>query len=223
MRALDLDEVSAHPERYSWFDFRPDVKKLILAGAAEREHIAILWYPAADGGVGLHHHAKTEAVYVIAGAQADQHGEYPAGTVYFNPPGSQHRVTRSSGFFLLAYAAPPDFSHTEATQAYAPVRVDLTRAALVHELAFESRGAGVSVHTLPLAADGGMRAELIALAAGGSHVYRGNYVLVLRGECAVGGRPCANRQLVVSEEALTLAAAASGECLLLGVRLESAW
>ena len=41
---LDLKDVKANPTAYEWFDFRPNVKKLILAGAAETEHVAILWY-----------------------------------------------------------------------------------------------------------------------------------------------------------------------------------
>lgn len=54
--ALDLVDVKTNPDDYTWFDFRPNVKKLILTGAAETEHIAILWYTVADGAVGLHYH-----------------------------------------------------------------------------------------------------------------------------------------------------------------------
>lgn len=95
---IDLNNVKVNPSSYSWFDFRPNVKKLILAGAAETEHIAVLWYTVTDGAVGLHYHSKTESVYVIDGTQTDAKGVYPTDTVYFNPPGSGHEIMKSSGF-----------------------------------------------------------------------------------------------------------------------------
>src|SRR4029077_2765739 len=48
---LDLGDVTAHPTHYEWFDFRPNVKKLILAGAPETAHVAILRYTVPDGRV----------------------------------------------------------------------------------------------------------------------------------------------------------------------------
>ena len=99
---LDVDDVKTNPDPYDWFDFKPNVKKLILAGAPETQHVAILWYTITEGAVGLHYHAKTESVFVIDGTQTDGKGVYPTGTVYFNPPGSGHEIMHSSGFFLLA-------------------------------------------------------------------------------------------------------------------------
>src|SRR6478752_7846847 len=130
----DLNDVSTKPDSYDWFDFKPNIKKLILAGAAETQHIAVLWYTVTDGGVALHYHAKTESVYVIHGTQTDAKGVYTDGTVYFNPPGSGHQITDSSGFFLLAYAAPPDFANTGLIEAYEPVRIDTTDANLTTTL-----------------------------------------------------------------------------------------
>ncbi|MET0410485.1 MAG: hypothetical protein ABW217_04290, partial [Polyangiaceae bacterium] len=79
---LALSELTASPEGYDWFDFRPNVQKLILAGDEASEHVAILWYTVTDGMVGLHYHSKTESVYVIDGTQTDAKGVYPTGTVY---------------------------------------------------------------------------------------------------------------------------------------------
>src|SRR5947207_12722952 len=62
--AYDLDDIKTNTEPYAWFDFKPNIKKLILAGVPESQHIAILWYTVTDGGVALHYHAKTESVYV---------------------------------------------------------------------------------------------------------------------------------------------------------------
>src|SRR5688572_19001577 len=61
---LDLADLESNPDGYAWFDFRPNVMKLILSGAAETEHVAILWYTVTDGSVGMHYHAKTESVFV---------------------------------------------------------------------------------------------------------------------------------------------------------------
>lgn len=219
-RVIDLNDVKRHPERYDFDDFRPNVQKLILAGAAETEHIAVLWYTTKDGGVGLHYHAKTESVFVIEGTQTDAKGDYPTGTLYFNPPGSGHQITNSSGFFLLAYAAPPDFMNTAAIGAYSPVRIDTTDPELTNQPGFERKSDGVRVLTPPLAEAGGMHAELIALSAGGRYAFRGNYLLVLRGHCMIDGADRGVRELVVGNEIEPIPhalAADGGTCLCLGV------
>ncbi|MEO0408601.1 MAG: cupin domain-containing protein, partial [Cyanobacteria bacterium P01_A01_bin.135] len=91
---VDLSDLTAHPERYDFFPFRPGLNKLILCGAADTEHISILWY-ATSSRIGLHYHAMTEAVYVIEGQQRDEKGCYPTGSLYFNPPGSGHAISES--------------------------------------------------------------------------------------------------------------------------------
>jgi hypothetical protein len=219
-RVIDLSDVERHPERHDFRDFRPNVRKLILAGAAESQHIAVLWYTTKDGGVGLHYHAKTESVFVIDGTQTDAKGDYPTGTLYFNPPGSGHQITNSSGFFLLAYAAPPDFMNTAAIGDYSPVRIDTTDPELTNQPGFEPKGDGARVLTPPLAEAGGMRAELIALEGGGRYAFSGNYLLVLRGRCAIDGATRGVHELVVGDAnapALHTLAANGGGCLCLGV------
>src|SRR5690606_29290822 len=182
---LDLDDVAANPDDYEWFEFRPNVMKLILAGAEHTEHIAILWYTVPDGSVGLHYHSKTESVYVIDGAQTDDKGTYSNGTVYFNPPGSGHAISKSSGFFLLAYAAPPDFAATDSIQEYTPVRIDTDDDALTDTYSFDDVQAGVRVSSLPLEDEGGMRAAIIETTSSEPYTYSGNYVLVLAGRCRI--------------------------------------
>src|SRR3954471_2560926 len=141
--AFDLDDVKTNPAAYDFMDFKPNVQKLILAGAPETKHIAILWYTVTDGGVGLHYHAKSESVYVIDGTQTDAKGTYPTGTVYFNPPGSGHQIMDSSGFFVLAYAAPPDFANTDLIGSYEPIRIDTTDPDLTSTYPFEEQKTGV--------------------------------------------------------------------------------
>ena len=196
---LDLGDVTANPTHYEWFDFRPNVKKLILAGAPETQHVAILWYTVPDGRVPLHRHAQTEAVYVIDGAQTDGKGTYAQGTVYFNPPGSGHEITASSGFFLLAYAAAPDFKNTSELAEYTPVRIA----------------------DIALDAAGGMSGRLIELTLPEDrYEYVGNYLLVLDGSCQLADATLGKQSLVVTKgvtpESFQLAAA-GGPCRALAV------
>jgi hypothetical protein len=221
MAVLDLDDVKTNPTDYEWFDFRPNVQKLILAGAAETEHIAILWYTTTNGGVGLHYHSKTESVYVVDGTQTDGKGIYPTGALYFNPPGSGHQITDSSGFFLLAYAAPPDFMNTALIGEYTPVRIDTTSDDFSSMYAFEKKKDGVRVFATPLAGEGGMSAEFIELASAKQYDYTGNYVLVLQGTCEIEGTEYGKNMLVVTKtvdpEPYDLAAPKGDSCLALGV------
>jgi hypothetical protein len=218
---LKLDDVTSKPDEFEWFDFRPNVKKLILSGAAETEHVAILWYTTEDGGVGLHYHAKTESVYVIDGTQTDAKGDYKTGTVYFNPPGSGHEIKHSSGFFVLAYAAPPDFMKTDLIEEYTPIRIDTSAADLTSEYDFEKKSTGVRVYDAPLPPEGGMSASFLEIASNKTSTYTGNYLLVLRGSCEVEGTKYGERTLVVAKtvqpKTYAVGAPKGSECLALGV------
>ena len=218
---LDLDDVKTSPETYTWFDFKPNVKKLILAGDANTQHIAILWYTVIDGGVGLHYHSKTESVYVIDGTQTDAKGVYADGTVYFNPPGSGHQITDSSGFFLLAYAAPPDFVNTSLIEAYEPIRIDTTAADLTTTLPFTEQAAGVRAYPVPLVVTGGLAGVLLETTSLNAYAYSGNYLLVLKGACDINGVTLSPGKLVVAKElapqAYQLSASTGSTCLAMGV------
>jgi hypothetical protein len=218
---LDLADVKTNPASYEWFDFKPNVKKLILAGAAETEHIAILWYTIENGSVGLHYHAKTESVYVIDGTQTDAKGVYPTGTVYFNPPGSGHEISDSTGFFLLSYASPPDFAGTDLIGEYSPVRIDTNVAELTSEYPFEAQRAGLRTFAVPLDTAGGLGAEFIELTSSEVYDYTGNYLLVVKGSCDVQGVTLGEHMLVVGKtvEPKPYAVSASKEssCLAMGI------
>lgn len=218
---LDLSDVAANPDSYEWFEFRPNLMKLILAGAAETEHIAILWYTVEDGSVGLHYHSKTESVYVIDGTQTDGKGTYSTGTVYFNPPGSGHQVSDSSGFFLLAYAAPPDFANTDLIEEYEPVSIDTTDEGIMSQYPFEEAQAGVRTFDPPLVEDGGMSASLVETTSGEVFTFTGNYVLVLEGSCVIDGVTHAENSVVVEQELepipFIVTAPADDRCFALGV------
>jgi hypothetical protein len=218
---LDLTDVVANPDSYEWFEFRPNVMKLILAGAAETEHIAILWYTVTDGAVGLHYHSKTESVYVIDGTQTDEKGSYPTGTVYFNPPGSGHEISDSSGFFLLSYASPPDFTSTDLIEEYTPVLIDTEAPDLTEALAFEEGADGVRTYDPPLDQTGGLSARLIEISSDFLYEYEGNYLLVLEGSCDIDGATYTEDRLVVGKEVApelyTVTATGGESCLVMGV------
>jgi quercetin dioxygenase-like cupin family protein len=218
---LDLVDVTVNPTRYEWFDFRPNVKKLILAGAPETQHVAILWYTVPDGRVPLHRHAKTEAVYVIDGAQTDAKGTYSKGTVYFNPPGSGHEIQDSSGFFLLAYAAAPDFKNTSELAGYTPVRIDTSDSTSMRGSSSPPAGSGVRTLDIALDGSGGMSGRLIELTLPEDrYEYVGNYLLVLDGSCRLAETTVRKQSLVVARSVIPESfplAAAGGPCRVLGV------
>lgn len=219
---LDLEDVKTNTAAYQWFDFRPNLKKLILAGAEDTEHVAILWYTIPDGSVGLHYHGKTESVFVIDGTQTDAKGTYPTGTVYFNPPGSGHQISGSTGFFILAYASPPDFASTDLIGEYTPVRIDTSAADFASAQPFAPAASGVRTFAAPLDAAGGIGATFIELGApGATYTYTGNYLLVLNGSCHIDGAPQRKNMLVVAPEiaprSFEVALPEGGPCLMLGL------
>jgi len=201
-RVIDLNDVKSNPGNYEgdggWFEFRPNLQKLILAGEELTQHIAILWYTVTDGSVGLHLHSKTESVYVIDGTQTDAKGTYTNGNVYFNPPGSGHQISDSSGFFLLAYAAPPNFMDTDLIEEYTPIVIDTMDPDLTSEYEFEEVADGLSTYSVPLDEEGGMTAELIETSSTGAYEFDGNYVLVLEGTCEIHGESEGPGMLIVA-------------------------
>jgi hypothetical protein len=217
---FDLNDITQHPDKYQWFDFRPSLKKLILAGAADASHISILWYPAAKGSVALHYHAKTESVYVIDGSQADGKGSYNTGTVYFNPPGSGHAVKDSAGFFVLSYAAPPDFAKTALIGEYTPVKVDTASADFERSALFHDKAPGLRVADLGLDPKGGMQSQFMHLSSGHTK-YSGSYVMVVKGSCSIDGAAYNKGVVLVTKtgapQSFDLGVGAGGNCMALGM------
>ncbi|MBW4483778.1 MAG: cupin domain-containing protein [Tildeniella torsiva UHER 1998/13D] len=218
---VDLNDLTTNPSNYDFFTFRPNLEKLILSGAADTEHISILWYTIPDGSVGLHYHSMTESVYAIAGTQTDAKGVYPTGSLYFNPPGSGHQVSDSTGFFLLAYASPPDFASTDLIEDYTPVQINTADADFEALYPFEEVQAGVSTYEMPLDPEGGMSSQFIQSTSSESYEYTGNYLLVLKGSCSIDGTTFAEDMLVVATtvevQSYSVSAAEGSDCLALGL------
>ncbi|MEM9451991.1 MAG: cupin domain-containing protein [Cyanobacteria bacterium P01_E01_bin.6] len=218
---VDLNELTKNPNNYDFFTFRPNVEKLILSGAADTEHISILWYTIPDGSVGLHYHSMTESVYTIEGTQTDTEGVYPTGSLYFNPPGSGHELSDSTGFFILAYASPPDFANTELIENETPVQIKTVDPDLETLYPFKMVQDGVSVYDIPLDPKGGMSSELIQTTSSEGYEYNGNYLLVLKGHCTINGTPFDENMLVVATtvepQSYIVCVADGNSCLALGL------
>lgn len=218
---VDLNDLTANPSDYDFFTFRPNLEKLILAGAADTEHISILWYTIPDGSVGLHYHSMTESVYTIDGTQTDEKGVYPTGSLYFNPPGSGHEISNSTGFFILAYASPPDFANTDLIEEYTPVHINTADPDLETLYPFEAVQDGVSVYSVPLNPQGGMSSAFIQTTSSQNYEYTGNYLLVLRGSCTIDGTAFGEKMLVVATtvetQSYNISVAEGDSCLALGL------
>ncbi len=93
-----------------------------LAFAAFRDGVEI--FPIQDGAPALallryapgaavphHRHTGLETILVLDGAQTDEQGHYPAGTLVLNQPGSSHSVWSDEGcVVLIQWTAPIVFT-----------------------------------------------------------------------------------------------------------------
>ena len=98
--------------------FRDGVEICRLGGAGPDTpaQAAVLRY-APGAAVPLHEHVGVETIVVLDGAQADERGHYPAGTVVVNPPGTRHSVHAPDGcVVLITWAEPVSFVDAEAPQ-----------------------------------------------------------------------------------------------------------
>jgi anti-sigma factor ChrR (cupin superfamily) len=85
-----------------WRPFRPGVDQYpLLDSAGDGAPSAALLRYRPGARVPHHEHSDLEHVFVLAGAQEDEHGRYPAGTWITNSPGSSHSVHSPEGCVVL--------------------------------------------------------------------------------------------------------------------------
>lgn len=111
-RRIVLSELwtNPQPERQGTFaPFYPGVSILPLYGMSPQGSADSPAEPAAafiryepGAAVPAHHHHGYEHIFVLQGAQADDHGEYVAGSCLISPPGTAHRITSERGCLVLA-------------------------------------------------------------------------------------------------------------------------
>jgi anti-sigma factor ChrR (cupin superfamily) len=102
MVLADLQRIGEDPSQLAWQPFRPGVEIHRLYQLGADGHSAAFLRYAPGSHVPRHHHLGFEHIYVLAGAQEDERGRYPTGTLLVNPPGSAHSVRSPEGCLVLA-------------------------------------------------------------------------------------------------------------------------
>ena len=88
------------PADLDWSPLRPGVDAAWIYREEGGSAAAYLRYqPGAE--VPLHRHPAPEHIFVLEGAQEDEYGHYPAGSVVINPPGTRHTVRSPEGCLVL--------------------------------------------------------------------------------------------------------------------------
>ncbi len=97
----ELFAIASRQDDLPWQPFRDGIEIYSLhQNLTTRSHTALLRYqPGAT--VPHHQHPATEQILVLTGAQQDDRGVYPAGTLVINTPGSHHRVASPEGCIVL--------------------------------------------------------------------------------------------------------------------------
>lgn len=97
-----LLSLAANPSKLQWEPFREGVQICRLQGDPAHAPAAALLMYAAGAGVPRHTHVGWEYILILSGSQEDENGEYEAGTLKVNPPGSSHDVSSPKGCVVLA-------------------------------------------------------------------------------------------------------------------------
>ena len=109
------------PREEDWEAYRPGVEIRHLYQTADGGPAAALLRYQAGASVPYHEHPGYEHILVLEGAQRDERGLYPAGTLIINPPGSAHQVHSDGGCVVLVIweravrPIPPPGATQEAT------------------------------------------------------------------------------------------------------------
>lgn len=95
-----LQRATSLKEEPDWQPFRPGIHIRRLYEEPGGASAALLRYqPGAS--VPAHEHLGNEHILVLDGAQSDEYGRYPAGTLIVNRSASSHRVASPEGCVVL--------------------------------------------------------------------------------------------------------------------------
>jgi anti-sigma factor ChrR (cupin superfamily) len=92
---------------FKWELLRPGIEIHRLYGDADRGPSAAVLRYAPGATLARHGHAGYEHIFVLEGAQADEHGTYPAPSFVVNAPGSSHDVASPGGCLVLVIWQEP--------------------------------------------------------------------------------------------------------------------
>lgn len=84
-----------------WQSLRPGVAIHVLHRDQGGDIRAALLRYESGAQVPAHWHDGLEYIFVLEGMQSDERGEYPAGTLVLNPPGSRHAIVSPGGCIVL--------------------------------------------------------------------------------------------------------------------------
>jgi anti-sigma factor ChrR (cupin superfamily) len=94
----------------AWQPFRTGIEIHPLYGELGVGRAAALLRYAPGASLPSHRHAGFEQIFVLEGAQVDEHGRYGKGTVVVNAPGSHHAVTSPEGCVVfVTWDLPVEF------------------------------------------------------------------------------------------------------------------
>ena len=98
-----LGRATTLKEEADWEPLRPgvDIRRLYKNGDDGPSAALLRYQPGA--AVPLHRHRGYEHILVLDGAQSDERGRYPVGTLVINPPGTAHRVWSDVGCVVLIF------------------------------------------------------------------------------------------------------------------------
>ena len=111
LEGLDLFRAADWQSRIPWKPFHPGVEIHRLYGDGTSGPSTALLRFSPGGKIPHHSHTGYEHIFVLAGAQSDEHGRILAGAFRIHPPGSSHSVSSESGCIVLAiYEKPVTFT-----------------------------------------------------------------------------------------------------------------
>lgn len=103
----DLFSAGGNLGNVDWQPFHDGVEIHWLYSGDENSARAALLRYLPGARVPHHRHVGFEHIIVLAGTQADACGEYRAGTLLINAPGSDHAVFSDTGCIVLAIWEKP--------------------------------------------------------------------------------------------------------------------
>jgi anti-sigma factor ChrR (cupin superfamily) len=107
MVLTDLASIPQRLNEFAWESLAPGVElSRLYQDAAGNIKLALLHY-APGATVPQHLHTGMEYIQILSGAQQDERGIYPAGTLLVSLPGSLHNVASPEGCVALAVWESP--------------------------------------------------------------------------------------------------------------------
>jgi anti-sigma factor ChrR (cupin superfamily) len=88
-------------DRLKFEPFQPGVESAWIYGKDGSGPGAALLRYEPGATIPAHRHGGYEHILVLEGAQQDERGRYPAGTLIVNEPGTQHKVSSPDGCLVL--------------------------------------------------------------------------------------------------------------------------